>query len=149
MSNEKNTMEIEINGVKMEIDTRYAKRIDQLKVGDRVKVLNKSYSDYKVSHGVIIGFEPFKELPTIIIAHIEIGYSSTDVKFIYYNANSKDVEIVPAVDDDQLGFDKEMIIKNLDSKIAEKHREIEDIKEKKEYFLSKFKTYWASFEGVK
>lgn len=36
---------IEINGVKLEIDLRHAKRIDNLRVGDTVKVLRKRYDD--------------------------------------------------------------------------------------------------------
>ena len=36
---------IEVNGIKMEVDLRNAKRIDQFKVGDSVKVLVKSYSE--------------------------------------------------------------------------------------------------------
>ncbi len=62
---------IEINSVKLEVDRRSAERVDQIQVGDRVKVLNKQYSDYKVYHGVVIGFEPFEELPTIIVASAE------------------------------------------------------------------------------
>ena len=36
---------IEINGVKMEIDTRHAVRVDKLAVGTRVKVIRKKYGD--------------------------------------------------------------------------------------------------------
>lgn len=141
-----NKMQIEINGVKMEIDTRYAKRIETLKVGDRVKVLTKGYSDYKVSHGVIIGFEPFHKLPTIIVAHMEIGYKDCDLKFTYYNAETKDVEVVAATDDDALDLDKEAILKQIDQMIAEKQAQIITLEERKSYFLSRFKKYWSQVE---
>lgn len=36
---------VEINGIKMEVDMRHAKTIDTYKIGDRVKVLVKQYSD--------------------------------------------------------------------------------------------------------
>jgi hypothetical protein len=45
---------IEINGVKMEVDMRYAKRVDELRIGSRVKVLIKEYSSYKIYLGVSI-----------------------------------------------------------------------------------------------
>ena len=35
-----NIRTIEVNGVTLEVDMRYAKRIDQFKVGDTVKVLD-------------------------------------------------------------------------------------------------------------
>ena len=56
---------IEIDGVKIEVDMRTAKRIDTFKVGDNVKVLCKSGDDFKVRPGVIIDFCNFKEKPTI------------------------------------------------------------------------------------
>jgi hypothetical protein len=96
MSEDKNIRVIEINGIKMEIDLRTAKRIDNLKVGDRVKVLIKEYTSYKVHPGTIIGFEPFEKLPTIIIAYMETTYSSASVKFLYYNAKTEDTEVVRA-----------------------------------------------------
>ena len=34
---------VEINGVKMDVDLRTAKRVDTMKVGTRVKVLTRSY----------------------------------------------------------------------------------------------------------
>jgi hypothetical protein len=65
---------IEINGVKFEVDGRTAtlRQIDTIRIGARVKVLKKKYGDdYEVHHGVVVGFEPFKEAPTFIIAYIE------------------------------------------------------------------------------
>ncbi len=134
--------EIEINGIKMQVDLRYATRIETIKVGTKVKVLTKDYSGHKVQHGVVIGFEPFQELPTIIVAHVEIGYSATEIKFLYFNKASKDVEIVVAYNEDEYALDKENILKALDRDIAKKEREIEDIQSKRQYFLDKFATYW-------
>ena len=77
MTNENKTV-IEVNGVKLEVDLRQAVRIDTLGVGDRVKVMVKIYSDYKVYAGVVVGFEPFKELPTIIIAYLDTQYKTPE-----------------------------------------------------------------------
>ena len=55
------TQVIEINGVKLEVDMRYAKRVDLLRIGSRVKVLVKTYSEYKIYPGVKIGRESCRE----------------------------------------------------------------------------------------
>lgn len=140
------TQVIEINGVKMEVDMRHAKRIDNLKVGTRVKVLSKEYSDYKVSHGVVIGFEPFDKLPTIIVAHAKIDYNSAKVEFLYYNADSKDVEMVVASDDDLADLDKVDFVSKCDVEIMKKEAEIKDIEDRKRYFLEKFACFWQPIE---
>ena len=88
---------IEVNGVKLEVDMRYAKRIEELRIGSKVKALNKEYSSYSVYPGVIVGFEQFEKLPTIVVAYYKTDYSGSDIKFVYYNAETKDTEICSAV----------------------------------------------------
>ena len=52
---------IEINGIKLEVDLSTAKRIDEFRVGDNVKVLRKGYNDnFEVLAGVIVEFVNFK-----------------------------------------------------------------------------------------
>lgn len=133
---------IEINGIKMEIDLRHAVRIDNLQVGDRVKVLIKAYDSYKVYAGTIVGFEPFQNLPTIIVAYVVSDYSSADVKFLYFNSQSKETEIVKAIDNDQMDIDKAGLLKAFDRDIDKHEREIEAIREKRDYFLGQFRSYW-------
>ena len=125
--------EIEINGVKLQVDLRYAKRVEEIRVGRWVKVLTKTYDGHKVNHGVVIGFDPFKERPTIVIAYIEISYSSTEIKFIYFNKDSKAIEVVVAHDDDDAALDKEEILRKLDFEIEKRRREIEDYEAKKKW----------------
>lgn len=137
---------IEINGVKLDIDTRVAKRIDAIKVGTRVKVLKKEYSSYKVHHGIVIGFEPFKALPTIVIACALVEFNVAKIDFVYYNSESKDVEVVVALDDDEAALDKNTFIAQVDREIAAYQAKIKELEEKKDYFLSKFKSYWATGE---
>jgi hypothetical protein len=137
---------IEINGVKLEVDMRYAKRIDDLRVGDRVKVLKKVYSDYKIYPGTIIGFEPFEKLPTIIIAYVDKEYSETNIKFLYYNGASTDVEIVKALDGDFLGLEKSDVVSALNNAIEKKELEADELKRKKAFFLENFNRYWADVD---
>ncbi len=136
---------IEINGVKLEVDLRNAKRVDNFRVGDAVKVLRKRYSDsYEVSPGVIIGFDNFQELPTMLIAIMENAYnSSASLTVIPLNKASKDIEIVLANEHD-LSFDKEQVLERFDKEMLRKEEEISDIKKKKEYFLHHFKKYFIN-----
>ena len=99
--------QIEIRGQKLELDTRVAVRADIIKVGSRVKLLKKEYSSHKVLHGIIIGFEPFKDLPTIIVAAVELAYSDATVSFVYINEKTEDYQMVVALDDDKAALDKE------------------------------------------
>lgn len=139
---------IEVNGVKMEVDLRTARRVDELRVGDRVKVLTKGYSDYKVHAGTIVGFEPFQNLPTIIVAYVDRDYATVGVKFVYFNSQTKETEIVKAIDDDQLDIDKCGVLQAFDRDIQKKRDEVADIEAKKAYFLANFKAYWPELAQV-
>ncbi len=150
--NKKGTMKenhtvIEINGVKMEVDLRSARRIEEIRVGSRVKVLAKKYGDsYEVKHGVVIGFEPFKNLPTIIICTATVDYSEAKVEFLYYNAKSEGVEVVIANDDDLAALDKNDFLSKCDKEIERKKLEIAELENRKKYFLAKFNCYWSDVE---
>jgi hypothetical protein len=133
---------IEVNGVKLEVDLRHAKRVDELRVGDRVKVLTKGYSDYSVHAGTIVGFEPFAKLPTIIVAYVEKSYQKAEIKFVHFNAQTKDVELVKAIDDDAIDIDKMNVIQQLDAEVARLRDQIAEVERRKQYFLDNFKAYW-------
>lgn len=139
---------IEINGIKLEIDLRTARRVESYKIGDRVKVLVKEYSDKYTPHpGVIVGFDAFEKLPTITVAYLEISYSGAEIKFAYINKDKEDgVEIAPYHDD--ILVDKAETIKKLDKSIATKQNEIEDLEAKKAYFERNFAAYFADFDDL-
>ena len=84
------TQIIEVNGIKMEVDLRHAKRIDHFKVGDPVKVLASGSGSSEVFAGVIVGFEAFETLPTIVVAYIDASYYSGGLKIAHINAKSRD-----------------------------------------------------------
>lgn len=140
MKMEENKRIIEIDGVKVEIDLRTAKRVDSFKVGDNIKILDKEYDTYKVKPGIIVDFAEFQELPTIVIAVFEEGsWSSTpNISFIYYNKNtSKKVEIV-SCSEDEIKVSKEGVIERFEREIQKKKNEYEDLKNKLEYFKTHF-----------
>lgn len=134
---------IDIAGVKLEVDMRYAKTIDTYSIGQNVKVLKKKYSDsYESFPGIIVGFDNFKELPTIVIAYLVTEYNKTGIEFLYLNSQSKDAEICPMVND-EIPFAKEDILRRLDSEIEKKEMEVNDIKVKKAYFIEHFGRHFS------
>ena len=142
--NEETTI-IEINGVKLEVDLRHAKRVDTLRVGDRVKLLEKQYGNsIKIHPAIIAGFEPFQSAPTIIVAYLEISYSTADVKFAYINTadeESKKFELVPSIDND-LPVDPSDILELMDREIARKQVDVDDLKRRREFFMTNFQKYF-------
>lgn len=130
---------IEINGVKLEVDLRHAKRIDQFRVGDRVKVLKKEYADTFASYpGVIVGFDNFKNLPTIVVCYLKTGYDPK-VCFGHINAEAKEIEICHTSDADKMA--KSFVVDTLDREIKKKQAELEDLEAKKAYFLANYEAY--------
>lgn len=140
---DENKRVIEVGGVKMEIDLRYAKTIDTYRVGDNVKLLKKNYGDSFTSYpGVIIGFDAFALRPTIVIAYVKLDYTEAGVQFEFLNADTKEVEICPMNGPEHV-IDKQRAVDMLDKGIAIKERELEDLKAKKNYFLKYFNQYFV------
>ncbi|MFC0302738.1 hypothetical protein ACFSTI_24945 [Rhizorhabdus histidinilytica] len=133
---------IEVNGVKLEVDLRTARRIEELQVGSRVKVLDSTgYSGAQVYPGIIVGFEPFKELPTIIVAYVKAEYNDVGLKTISYNAKTEKVEIVASIDDD-FSVSKKEVLGWFDREEQKARNTLAEIAAKREFFLDRFKAYW-------
>lgn len=145
--NEAKTL-IEINGAKFEVDLRQATRIDTLRVGDPVKVLIKQYDGYKVHAGTVIGFEPFDNLPTIVVAYLNESYGSEGVKFLYFNAQSKETEIVKSIDNDMLDINRANVLRQMDREIEKAKATAQDLEAKRKFFLDNFRAYWPHAEKV-
>ncbi len=131
---------VEIDGVKVEVDLRSAKRVDYYRVGDNVKILEKDSSDYKVKPGIITDFAEFQELPTIVIAVFEDGsyWSTPSIKFIHYNAKTADkIEMVPATED-EIKLSKDGVIEKFEREIQKKKNEYTDLMNQLEYFKLHF-----------
>jgi len=128
---------IEINGVKMEVDLRKAKTVNEYKVGDSIKVLMKDYSGYSVNYGTIIGFTEFEKLPTIEILYVKDNYSSADVNFLAFNENTMDIEIAPC-HEYELNFSTGELLDKIDRQIIQKEEEVRNLKSRREAFLRYF-----------
>lgn len=136
---------IEINGVKVEVDLRTAKRVETLVVGSKIKLLTKGpYSGNKVHSGVVVGFEQFQSLPTIIVCYLEIEYSDCKLQFAYINSQSAEkYELIASVDD-ELPIQKSDILSRMDREIEKKREEIVDIERKRDYFTRHFNRYFEA-----
>lgn len=137
---------VEIDGVKIEVDLRTAKKVENYRVGDNVKVLVKGYSNtYTVHPGVIVGFDDFQKLPTISVAYLETGYNSAEIKFAALNAQSSEeskIEISPMDDVHELHFKKADVLNIMDGHIEKKNEERRDLERKKAYFEKYFGMYF-------
>ena len=147
---DKQTTIMEINGVKIEVDLRNAKRVDNLKIGDRVKCLVKGYgSTMNTYAGVVVGFEPFPSLPSIIVAYLNLDYSSGTLKFKTFNAETKDFEVVADIDNNALEVDKINILSVFDRDADKKRQELAEIEDKRAYVISHFGRYSKDVGGDK
>jgi hypothetical protein len=129
---------VEINGVKLEVDLRSAKVIDEYKIGDSVKVLVKEYSDsWKSYPGVIVGFDAFKNRPTIIIRYVKYKYNECTIETIYYYDGCDEIEIA-AGKDWELSFNYNDAIRLLEKEIHAKILNLKEAKYKLQYFKDHF-----------
>ena len=143
MENEKRI--IEINGIKMEVDLRNAKRIDTFKVGDPVKVLDLNYQNGVIKAGVIVGFAEFAKKPAIEIMVLDDGYSGIDFKFVTvsHDTDSK-YEIVHYNNYERI-FTKSNVLDKFNREIEKKKIEIEELERKKKYYIDDFQ---KAFEQI-
>lgn len=134
--------EIEINGIKVEVDLRTCKRIDTFKIGDNVKVLKKQYGEeYKVYSGVIVDFVNFKERPALVIAYFDNSYNGVNIRFETITRDSKDIEIAPCLPH-EMKINKDRVVDKFDIEIAAKEREADELRQKKQYFIDNFEKFF-------
>ena len=139
MTEQQNITTIEINGVKMDIDLRQAvvRRHENLKVGDFVKVMSKDYSGHSVKSGVVIGFDAFQKLPTIIVAVLSGGWGSTSISYLYFNEKTTETELIKTAEDDA-AFDKSDILSAFDREENRKLVELQELRQRRAFFEKHF-----------
>lgn len=130
---------IEINGVKLEVDLRSARRIDEFRVGDSVKVLDNRSGKNEMKAGVITDFANFKDLPTLIVAVYRAGdyWSKPSIEFITFNSETEGVEIV-GVSAEEIIVSRETVVQKFDDEIAKKRDELNDLIIKRDTFVKYF-----------
>jgi len=133
---------VEVNGVKMQIDLRQAKVIENYKVGDSIKVLVKGYDgQYKSCVGTIIGFDNFEKNPTVVIAYLDVDYSSAQIKFLYFNGKTTDIEIT-MLNDWDVPLKKSQIISQFDKEESKINEQLKEIQTKRRVFETLFGKYF-------
>ncbi len=132
---------IEVNGVKLEVDLRTARRIEELRVGSRVKVLTKDYSGTQVNPGIVVGFEPFPSKPTIVVAYVKSEYNAVGLHTLSYNSDSKDIEIIASIDDD-FSVSRNEVLGWFDREERKHTDALTELAAKRAFFLERFKAYW-------
>ena len=131
--------EVEVQGKKFMVDMAGAKVIDQFKVGDPIKVLVKKYNDeFDAYYGMVIGFDNFENLPTIVIAYFEAKYGGEgELKIVHLNDQAKGIEIchtTPA----EAALNPQAVLDKINSTISDHRNKIRELRNKKEFFLNGF-----------
>ena len=137
--------EIEINGIKFEVDMQTAKRIDTFKIGDNVKVLDKRYTNHSILDGVITAFVNFKELPTIEIAVFRSDWTETTIDFIHINENTANYEITPSSFYESK-IEKNKVVESLNREIETIESKLRDLENKKSWFVKYYEKYFENSE---
>lgn len=134
----------EINGKKFIIkNDPTMTHIEEYRVGDQVMVLKKTYSEYKMFPGVIIGFYEFREKPTIHVAYLNVEYSKAAIEFQAFNSDTKDVEFCRYTGDD-LPYGKGRVQKLLQEEITKQENALIELRHKRDYFLECFGRYFVA-----
>lgn len=129
---------VEIDGVKLEVDLRTAKKIDHYKIGDPVRVLTNDTTYDRIRAGVIVGFCEFEKNPTIEILMLHTDYSGTNFKLVsYISGHENNIQIAP-YDRYQGLVSQSDIVTRFNREIEKKELELADLKLKKEYFINDF-----------
>ena len=127
----------------MEIDLRNAKVIENYKVGDYVKILLKEYQSYKSYVGNIIGFDNFENHPTIVVAYLKNEYSQASIDFVYYNSETKDIELT-GLNDWDIPLTKSNVLELFNREINKKEQELKELKNKEQVFEKLFGKFFEN-----
>ena len=141
---------VEVKGIKLNVDLSNTMGQEPLRVGSRVKVLVKEYSEsYKPYPGIIVGFDNFRNLPTINVAYCKMEYNESSIIFVSINAKSDpDVEIIPDRNDKGLEVNKSEVLRRMDRKIDSLRNEVAELEAKKDFFLRSFGKWFVDAAPV-
>lgn len=130
---------VEINGVKIEVDLRSAKRIDTFKVGDNVKVYRKEHND--VMPGVIVDFANFQEMPTLTIAYYKestYSFESSKIEFIHYNTQTQDKYELVFASKDEIQVSGDSVVRMFNHEIDKYQRKADELRKQLDFFKERF-----------
>lgn len=131
---------IEIDGMKVEIDLESARRIDTFRIGDNVRVLEKTSNPVKVKNGIITAFNNFKDEPCITVAVFDNGdyWTAPSIKFIYIHSGMDNEYEIVLASEDEIKVSGEGVVERFEQKIFQKQQEVNQLREQLEYFKAYF-----------
>lgn len=145
MNDLSNVTQFSVGAVTIAANRDAAIRAEILQIGDAVRVLSKpDYGESKVHTGVIVGFEPFNDLPTIIVAYIEVSYGSAEMKMLFFNDKAKGFEILAAAPDSNIEIERSRVIDWFASEEKKRLAELDELRAKRAYFEKYFGSVLAS-----
>lgn len=150
MSEQKNEFirEIEIDGIKVEVDLRSVKKIDVFKIGDNIKVLKKEYERFETYSGVIVDFVAFKERPAIVVAYFKPEYYTVDIQFETITKDTKGIEIAPCLPH-EMTINKDRVIDKFNYQIDQEQHKVDELKAKRDYFIKNFSKFFEETQEAK
>jgi len=126
--------QVNVGHYSFEISDPVITQTTKFKIGDKVKLYIKDYNN-SIYPGVIVGFDDFKDLPTISILYIQYG----EIKLIGLNEVNKDtVQIIPSNEASMLDDNFQTVLFSLNQKIVEAQSRLTELKLKRDFYIKHY-----------
>ncbi len=134
--------QVMVGGVALAVSRDAQIRAEVLKVGDAVRILKKG----EVHTGVLVGFEPFKTKPAMIVCYIENEYGTHKLKLLTYTEDTQDCEVIAAQSGLSLTVERAKVLDWFNAERRKKHAELDELDAKQRYFERYFGQLFAQIE---
>ena len=133
--------QIEVNGITYSVDESMFVT-EEIKVGDEVQILKKSYDSWETFPGVVVQILPFDDKPAVQVVYVDHTYSSVDVKTILITDDSGDSVKMLTKANPIIKLTKERAVDLLQKKITDAEEALEKARYNLEYFNKYLGTYF-------
>lgn len=138
--------QIEVNGITYSVDESMF-ITEEIKVGDEVQILKKTYSDqWETFPGVIVQILPFDEKPAVEVVYVDHSYSSVEVKTILITDDTGENVKMLTKANPIIKLTKERAVDLLQKKITEAEENLEKARYNLEYFNKYLGSYFDKHE---
>lgn len=136
---------IRIGDMQVEVGDKYIKSKGNFKIGSRVKLLKKKYSDWEVYPAIIADYSPFEGLPTLTIMYIVDGFPPK-VELAHLHEKTDDLRICEDTSGLRLQVSKAICIERLDYDIQSCRAKLDEAISRRKYLLENFKEFFSEEE---
>jgi len=133
--------QIEVNGITYSVDESMFVT-EEIKVGDEVQILKKTYDSWETFPGVVVQILPFDDKPAVQVVYVDHTYSSVDVKTILITDDTGDSVKMLTKANPIIKLTKERAVDLLQKKITEAEENLEKARYNLEYFNKYLGTYF-------